>query len=153
MALRTFLDLKTEVVIPAAAGPFAFPTAVGDGVAIDADWRAKAADASNPGAWRRDGGSQVDAAVFIETDAARAFSAGLGLYGWRTDRAKWYLLGQLNNGNAIATLGANTGWSCTVQFAGVYDRLAIGSLAAAAVTIPAGTASFRIAQVKTTETL
>jgi hypothetical protein len=153
MALRTFIDKNTEVVIAAAAGPFPFPAVVGDGVAVDGDWRSKAPDGSNAGAWRRDGGSHVDAAVFIETDAARAFSAGLGLYGWRTDRAKWYLLGQLNNGAAIATLGANTGWSCTVQFAGIYDRLAIGSLAAAAVTIPAGTASFRIAQIKATETL
>jgi hypothetical protein len=96
--------------------------------------------------WHAPGGGAWDAVVFITATQAQTFSAALGLYGFRADNSNWYLLGVLNNGTAIATLGATTGFSQAVNCIGVFDRLAVGSLASAAVTPGSGTTTITICQ-------
>jgi hypothetical protein len=144
MAHRVRLDKLTEVVAANAANSFPAPAAAGDGVSISVA-ETNISIPKNAGEWHLPGGGHFDAVVFIETSQAQTFSGALGLYGFRTDTAKWYLIGTLNNGTAIVTL-ANSGFAQAVEAVGLFDRLLVGSLSAVAVTPGAGTATIRIAQ-------
>lgn len=153
MTMRAILEKRTEVVLHNATASIAVPTdaTFGGSIAVIATDGERNSPGTLPGAWRRIGSSMIDAALFIESSVAQTFSGGLGIYGYRLDTAKWYLLGALNGGAAIVTLGANTGWSTTLQIVGVYDRLALGPLTAAAVTPGAGTVTVKACQINTTQ--
>ena len=152
MGLRTSLDFNTEVVLATAVTQFALPALVTDGAAINVVERDDVKK-STVGAWRLsgEGGGRADAALFFTSSQAATLSAGLGIYGWRTDLAQWFLLGQLNGGTAIPLLAATAGWSAIVETVGVLDRLAIGPLTAVTVTVSAGTCTVRACQLRQVE--
>jgi len=152
MATFSMFDTATEQVLHSAVSSLAFPTASTDGASITVAEK-NPTTPNTPGAWRLSGqgGARLDAAIFIESSTAQTFSAGLGLYGYRADKSKWYLVGALNGGTAISVLGAATGWSTVVEAVGGYDRLAVGPLTSGAVTTGVGTATIRACQIRTGE--
>src|SRR5689334_1062268 len=128
------LDYETEIVLANGVSSIAFPALPTDGANGWAD--AGPAD------------DDVDATVFIESSQAMTLSGGLGIYGYRNNSKVWYLLGSLNGGTAIATLGGATGFATMVPFCGAFNRLALGPLTAAAVTPSAGTVTARICKMR-----
>lgn len=144
MGTRANINKSTEITLLNAAASISFPSGSTDGADISVD----SGGIAGAGQWKQFGAGDVDAAIFLVSSQAMSLSAGIGLYGYRADKTKWYLLGSLNNGSAITTLGASTGFSCVVEFAGVFDRLAIGSLTAAAVTPSAGTVTVTACQIR-----
>lgn len=149
MTLRTKLETSTEVTLAAAGSTsIAFPTAASDGADIS---KSRDTLATPPaGGWQVSGaGGHFDAAVFVIATAATTFSAPLGIYGYRTSSAKWYFLGALNNGLAITTLGSATGFSGPITLAGIFDRIAVGPVSSAAVTLSGGaTCTITCAQIR-----
>lgn len=138
MTLRTTLETSTEVTLAAAgSSSLAFPTGATDGADISKNRYTLATPPA--GGWQDSGaGGHFEAAIFIDTTAATTLSAAMALYGYRASRAKWYYLGTLNNGTAISTLGSATGWSGIVTYQGMFDRIAIGPVTSAALTLSGG---------------
>lgn len=152
MGLRTSLDFNTEVILASAVTTFALPALVSDGVAINLTERDDIKK-NTAGAWRLsgEGGGRADAALFFSSSAAVTLSAGLGIYGWRTDLAQWFLLGSLNGGSAIPLLASTAGWSTIVETVGILDRLAVGPLTASSVTASGGNVTVRACQLRQVE--
>ena len=151
MGTRANINRNSEVTLLNAVSSIAFPTGATDGVDISKDnsgYSAALSAGNAAGYWKWSGAGDVDAAVFLTSSVAMSLSGAIGLYGYRSDKTKWYLLGALNNGTAITTLGANTGFSAVVEFAGVFDRLAIGPTTAVAVTPSAGTVTVTACQIR-----
>jgi len=144
MAIRVSLDPSTEIVLADASASIALPTSATDGVSIGVTRQAGGA-----GAWKENNQAHADAAIFVETSQATTLSAALGLFGYRADTSYWYLLGALNGGSAITTPNAAVGISTIVEFAGVYDRLAVGPFTGStAVTPGAGTITVRATMIR-----
>lgn len=151
MGQRANINKLTEVTLASAVSSIAFPTGASDGADISRDSSGapnSAGGVSMAGKWKLNGTGDVDAAVFVVSSAAMSLSGGVGLYGYRTDLTKWFFLGPLNGGSAITTLGANTGFSAVVEFAGIYDRLAVGPLTSTAVTPSTGTVTVTACQIR-----
>lgn len=144
MGTRANINKATEVTLLNAASTIAYPTSSSDGADISAD----KIGPDSAGKWKQAGAGDTDAAIFITSSTAMTLSGPVGLYGYRADKTKWYLLGALNSGSAIATLAATTGFSCVVEFAGVFDRLAIGPLTSSSVTTSAGTVTVTACQIR-----
>lgn len=119
-------DTAKAVTLVNASASMAMPAAAGTDGGLITGWRDRA------------GFAPTDALITVVGTNAGAMSAALGLYGGRG--TKMYLIGKLNDGNAITIGGANTQFEQQVSAVGVYDYLAVGALpGAAAVTPAAGT--------------
>lgn len=146
MSTRVSLNPATEVVLASAVSSIALPTAATDGRAIDV---APTSAGPAAGVWKQNNQGQADGAVFWESSAAVTLTAPIALFGYRTDTAKWYNLGPLNGGQAIATQGASVGGMTVVQFASVFNRLALGPLTGtSAVNVTGGTFTARATQIR-----
>lgn len=81
--------------------------------------------------------------VFLSNDAAATVTGpgGVGTgpecFGYRADLGKWFMFGYLNRNQAITIPAAADGYAEIVQYAGLFDRLAIVCTASAGVALAA----------------
>ena len=141
--IDTNVDARTgenhALTVHNLAASLPLPASATDGVSLD-PWKAHGTRGPFEIGW------------FLDGSAALTFSGAVAVYGYLTDFAKWYYLGVLNNNVAPPVLSATAGFSQIVQYAGGFQRLALGPTTAVAVTVTGGTGLVaRIARVRSIE--
>src|ERR1051326_7244058 len=90
--------------------------------------------------WRDNGafspplaGMFISGTVALTLNSPAGGTRGAELYGWRL--SKWWLIGYLNDGNAIDVVSADVGYAQEVDILGIFTRLAVvGSVTAGVAT-------------------